>query len=228
MVLLLVVGSYGVASTSSQVVVWGNESVTIDSSDALCYKVEWNLNAPGFRPSKVLTPIHKMPSVHPSVKNTLCGMRLAAGDPIPANGAGPYSTSGTCQTNLSAGILFYGWSYPQGWAANTGYYEADAMTVYMIVDSAGQEFLVMTLDAPWSGTGGYLGLDVCTAGSIPGPLPCAPALPLCCMLFCHPFSDSGIETRLHRSSQRGLVGCPLCSWTTTTSSSNRSGCETRH
>ena len=44
------------------------------------------------------------------------------------------------------GVRRGGRSYPFGWSANTGYYHYDTMTVYMIVDAAGREYLVITTD----------------------------------------------------------------------------------
>lgn len=142
----------------------GNESTPGNASDALCYKVEWDLDLPGFKPSQVITPIYKMPTEHPSAKEVLCGSVVKPGDPIPSNGAGPYDENGVCRYNLTSGELFYGWSYPYGWSANTGYYNMDAATIYLIVDDAGHEYLVMTLDAPESGSPGYLGLDIKSTG----------------------------------------------------------------
>ena len=94
----------------------------------------------------------------------MCGMNLNPGDRIPAEGSGPYDNAGNCVQNMSAGELFYGFGYPFGSTANTGYYKAEAATIYMIVDATGHEYLVLTLDAPFTEPGGYFGIEIETEG----------------------------------------------------------------
>lgn len=55
-------------------------------------------------------------------------------------------------------------SYPYGYSANTGFYAPDTASIYMIIDAAGKEYMVLTLDSPNSEPGGHLGLDVTSSG----------------------------------------------------------------
>lgn len=90
----------------------------------------------------------------------MCGTSFKAGDPIPAVSAGPYNDAQECQDDIGAGVLFYGWGYPNGWSSNTGYDNEDALTIYFIRDDSGQEYMVMTIDALNDGSGGHLAIDI--------------------------------------------------------------------
>ena len=88
----------------------------------------------GYVPSQAITPIAAMPAEHPAVKQELCGTRLAAGDPIPIEGMSLFNNALECAPSPGAN-LFYGFMYPYGYSANTGYYAAETATVYMIIDA---------------------------------------------------------------------------------------------
>ena len=130
-------------------------SATLCSASDLCYKVEWALDTSAHAPPTLgIQPITAMPPQHPSVVHDLCGTSLEAGDPIPTNATGVYQISNQggmeCKT-LSSPQLFYGYSYPHGASANTGYEAVDQVQIYLIVDAASEEFLIIILDKAKAG-----------------------------------------------------------------------------
>ena len=94
-----------------------------------------------------------MPSEHPSVVNKLCNYTLHKGDPIPSGQVwGPFNKDTLCK-QMPGAVLFYAFGYPIRSTGNPGYYNDNAVTLYVIVDAVFDSFLVVTFDKPGSKVG---------------------------------------------------------------------------
>lgn len=82
-------------SRQNLTIVWGAQDLVVHETQALCYRIEYNLNG-GYVPSDAITPIAAMPTEHPAVKQPLCGNRLLPGDKIPIKGAGLFNNDLSC------------------------------------------------------------------------------------------------------------------------------------
>ena len=113
------------------------------------YKFEWNLINGMWKNYASVTPITGLPSTHPKVAYQICGEQMAAGDPVPATGlwstSGRTTAGGNCQEQ-PGGQLFYGYNFPSVSSGNTGYAIADALVIYMVMDSSSAVYLVVSLD----------------------------------------------------------------------------------
>ena len=113
------------------------------------YKIEWNRVNGRWKNYASVIPIDGMPSTHPKVTHQICGEQLSAGDPIPSSGlwstSGRSTAGGNCQTQ-PGGQLFYGYNFPSSSSGNTGYAIADALVIYMVMDSSSAVYLVISID----------------------------------------------------------------------------------
>ena len=121
---------------------------------AFTYRFEWDLHLPSPSYSAVF-PITALPAVHPLVTSNICGQSFSAGDAIPLTGLwserGWQTNQGWTCNSMSGGQMFYGYNYPSTNSGNTGYVNQDAMSVYMVMDSGNNVYLVVGLDAPIPG-----------------------------------------------------------------------------
>ena len=112
-----------------------------------------------------MRPVQKMPANHPAVNDTgcTCGDPLTPGSAIPETSISLFNLETECR-ETSGADLFYGYNCPYVWSANTGYYAAETVTIYLIVDASGAEYLVLTLDEPESYPGGHFAFDLTSTG----------------------------------------------------------------
>ena len=102
----------------------------------------------------------------------MCGTSFSAGDPIPKTSLSTYATysgAGRSCKATPAAVLFYGYDYPAGSSANTGYEVADTTAFYMILDEDGDVYLVLVLDKVSGGnsTHGAAAGAVCSMHLLP-------------------------------------------------------------
>jgi len=61
---------------------------------------------------------------------------------------------------------FYAYNYPNAFSSNTGEEQSNAVTTFLILDSVGDAYLIMTIDAAHDGSGGWLQLDMDATGTV--------------------------------------------------------------
>ena len=106
--------------------------------------------------TNLVLPISKMPATHPSVTDPGSGTALEAGALIPTTACARYKLDKSnkqegCPTGTytqTGAQLIYAYGYPIANTGNPGYYAANAASVFPIVDTAPNVYLVMTLDQP--------------------------------------------------------------------------------
>ena len=134
------------------------------ASDDLQYKLEWSTVADGVQFTGV-NPITKVPAEHAKVKMTNGGTAftdgcrafdspapLNEGDLIPSTpirwSTAGGSSVGSCPEMTQAGEWFYAFNYPLKSSSNAGYSDVDSLVIYMIIDDAGNVYMVMSIDEP--------------------------------------------------------------------------------
>lgn len=67
---------------------------------------------------------------------------------------------------INGSEVFYAYNYPNAYSSNTGDENSGSIVIFLLVDSAGDVYLIMTIDAAHDGSGGWLQLDIETVGAI--------------------------------------------------------------
>ena len=62
--------------------------------------------------------------------------------------------------------VFYGYNYPNAFSSNTGDENSGSVVMFLIVDSLGDVYMIMTIDAAHDGSGGFLQLDIDSTGGV--------------------------------------------------------------
>jgi len=61
---------------------------------------------------------------------------------------------------------FYAYNYPNAYSSNTGDENSGSVVAFLIVDSSGDVYMIMTIDAAHDGSGGFLQLDMDATGMV--------------------------------------------------------------
>jgi len=69
-------------------------------------------------------------------------------------------------TLVNASEVFYAYNYPNAYSSNTGDERSSSVNIFLIMDTAGDVYMIMTIDAANDGSGGYLQLDMDATGGI--------------------------------------------------------------
>merc|ERR1711988_1920168 len=62
--------------------------------------------------------------------------------------------------------VFYAYNYPNPYSSNTGDENSGSIVLFLVVDSHGAVHMIMTVDAPHDGSGGFLQIDMDSTGSV--------------------------------------------------------------
>jgi hypothetical protein len=112
-------------------------------------------------------PATSYPAHHPKVADGVAG---GAADDYRVPGLDLWSRSGATSTSaddievVNGSVTFFAYSYPDAYASNTGYEADNCMVTFLVQGDDCNTYLIVLVDKPGDGTGGYLQLGLTTSG----------------------------------------------------------------
>ena len=146
-----------------------------DGPKSQCYRAAYNEKSAfasvGLFDEYGVMPATSYPAHHPKVTPGVGGPAANPADHLPmldmwARDGSTNAASPSVEV-VNGSVAFFAYSYPSPYSSNTGYESDNAMVTFLVQGDDCNTYILVLVDRPGDGSGGYLQLEMTTTGTDP-------------------------------------------------------------